>query len=107
MLLALASTLVAGCGQGIPPAGNYATIAGRVTDSATGAGVAGAMVVVNVVLSATTDATGSYRIVSVPTGPWQYFVQGPSSYSSVATKDNPQPLMPGETHTLDIALTHR
>lgn len=106
-VLAFASLLVAGCGSALPPAGNYATISGRITDAATGVGIAGATVVVNVVLSATTDAAGAYRIVSVPTGSWEYAVSGPANYANIATVDNPAPLLPGETRSLDLALGHR
>ncbi len=105
-ILALASALVAGCGQGIPPAGNYATVIGRVNDAATGAALSGVIVMVNSVLSATTDANGAFRIVTVPTGPWHYSVQGPPRYSSVSIVDNAPPLTPGETRTLNVSLTH-
>ncbi|GAC1306409.1 MAG: hypothetical protein NVS2B3_14950 [Vulcanimicrobiaceae bacterium] len=98
--------LVAGCGSALPPVGNYATIAGRVTDAATGAPLAGATVLVNSVLSATTDANGTYRIVTVPTGSWSYSASGPARYGVVAA-DNPPPLGPGEARTLDIALRRR
>lgn len=104
-ILAFVAAL-AGCGPAIPPAGNYASVSGHVTDAATGAALAGATVLVNSVSSATSDAAGSYRIVTVPTGGWHYSVQGPAGYGSVGA-DNPQPLMPGEARTLDIALPRR
>lgn len=100
------AALVTGCGPAIPPVGNYASVSGRVTDAATGAGLAGATVLVNSVSSAVSDATGSYRIVTVPTGGWHYSVAGPAGYGSVGA-DNPPPLMPGEARTLDIALSRR
>lgn len=101
----LLATVLASCGPALPPAGNYASVLGRVTDAASGAGVANATVSVNIVSSVTTDASGSFRIVSVPTGPWQYSVQAPG-YVGVSA-DNPPPLMPGEARTITIALTHR
>ncbi len=106
-VLGLVTALVTGCGPALPPAGNYASVNGHVTDAGTGAALAGAVVVINSVLSATTDASGAYRIVTVPTGPWSYGVQGPARYSSVAPVDNPPPLMPGEARTLDFSLTRR
>jgi len=97
--------LLAGCGPAIPPAGNYATVSGRVTDAVTGAGVAGTTISVNVVLSGTSDANGNYRVTNVPTGPWSYSVQAPAGYNSPAGSDSNTPLAPGETRTLDISLT--
>ncbi|GAC1302364.1 MAG: hypothetical protein NVSMB19_11620 [Vulcanimicrobiaceae bacterium] len=106
-LLACATTFLASCGPAIPPAGNYATVSGRIVDAGTGAGIAGATVVVNVVLSAITDASGTYRVVSVPTGSWEYAVQAPPPYASIATVDNPPPLTPGEARTLNLSLPRR
>lgn len=106
-ILGLVTTSLAGCGPAIPPAGNYASVSGRVTDAATGAGLAGALVIVNVVLTATTASDGTYRVVSVPTGSWEYAVQAPPNYASVSTVDNPAPLMPGEARTLNVTLAHR
>ena len=97
--------VLAGCGPAIPPAGNYATVSGRVTDQS-GAAVGGATVSVNVVLSATSDTNGNYHITNVPTGPWSYAVTAPSGYSAPAGNDQNPPLGPGETRTLNITLTH-
>ena len=97
---------LAGCGPAIPPAGNYATISGRVTDATTGMPVTGTTVAVNVVLSGTSDASGNYRVTNVPTGPWSYSVQAPAGYGSSAGSDSNTPLAPGETRTLNISLTH-
>jgi hypothetical protein len=101
-LLALAS-----CGPAIPPAGNYATVSGRVTDASNGAGIANATVTVNVVLAATTDASGNFRIVNVPTGGWDYNVTAPTGFVSPGAVDYLAPLMPGESRTIAISLTHR
>ena len=95
--------LVSGCGSALPPVGKYATISGRVTDASTGSPLAGATVVIDSVLSATTDANGTYRVVTVPTGGWSYSVSGPTRYG-IASADNPPPLGPGEARTLDIGL---
>jgi hypothetical protein len=100
-LLALA-LLVSGCGDGVPPAGNYATVMGKVTDAATGEPIAAASVSINGVQYAQTDATGTYKITTVPTGPWSWsatadgFVTGGS--------DSPSPLAPGEKRDFPITL---
>jgi len=106
VLLGFAMAVVSGCGSAIPPAGNYASVSGRISDARSGAALTGATVVVNSVFSATTDATGAYRIVTVPTGGWHYRVDGPPGYGS-ASSDVPAPLTPGEARTLDISLSRR
>ena len=106
-VLAFASILVAGCGSALPPVGKYATISGHITDASTGVGIAGATVIVNAVLSTTTDSAGAYRIADVPTGDWDYAVNGPTSYGSIITVTNAAPLTPGEMRSLDLALGHR
>ena len=103
-LFGLAAASLAACGPEIPPAGNYATVFGRVTDSATGQAIANAQVTVNVVYTATTDASGSFRIQSVPTGGWDYVVQA-SGYAPVQN-DQPAPLAPGEQRDASLALVH-
>ena len=94
---------LAGCAPQIPPAGNYATVSGKVTDAATGTALEGATVNVNGVLTVTTDASGTYRITPVPSGPWSY------SASAAGYRDKgdaqPVPLAPGEQRVLAIALT--
>ena len=105
-LLGLLFAGLAGCGPAIPPAGNYATVSGRVTDATTGNGVGGAIVSVNVVLSATSDPSGNYRISNVPTGPWSYAVTPPTGYAAPPGSDQNAPLGPGETRTLNVMLNH-
>ncbi len=103
--LAFALALVA-CDAGVPPAGNYATVSGRVTDAASGAGIPNATVFVNGVLSAKTDASGDYKITPVPTGPWSYSVDAGGNYAK-ANSDAETPLTPGEKRTFAIPLKHR
>lgn len=105
-VLSFVAVVATGCGPAIPAVGNYASVSGHVTDAVAGAPLAGATVVVNSVLSATTDASGAYRVVTVPTGAWSYNVTGPTNYGTAAA-DNPAPLMPGEARTLDIRLARR
>ena len=95
-----------GCDSGVPPAGNYATVSGRVTDAASGSAVAGATVVVNGVLSTKTDAQGNFKISPVPTGPWSYSVDAGTKYA-MANSDVESPLTPGEQRNFPISLKHR
>jgi hypothetical protein len=105
-VLALVVAFVTGCGTGIPPAGNYATVSGRVVDAATGAGIANAAVVVNGgVLSAQSDQNGNFRVTPVPTGDWDY-VATAAGYASTGLISNPAPLSPGEQRVITISLTH-
>ena len=104
-VLASAAAFLAGCGPAIPPAGDYATVAGVITDSQSGAPIAGASVTVDVVSTVTTDANGDFSIANVPTGPWQYLVQAPN-YGALEN-DQPDPLAPGERRSLSLALVRQ
>ena len=97
---------MAGCDSGVPPAGRYATVSGRVTDATSGAAIVGATVVVNGVLSTKTDASGTYKITPVPTGPWSYSVEAGTKYAT-ANSDVETPLTPGEQRNFPVSLKHR
>src|SRR5471032_484396 len=67
--LCAAVTSLAGCntGNGGPVGqGNYGTVFGTVTDSVTGKSVAGASIVISMVIKIPTDANGAYRVTGVP-----------------------------------------
>lgn len=102
--LTLLTLGLAACGPQVPPVGNYATVFGTVTDAANNAPIANAIVTINSVQSATTDASGNYRITSVPTGPWSYTVSAPSYQPSANSAA--APLGPGEQRNYPIQLTH-
>ena len=97
---------LAGCDSGVPPAGKYATVTGRVTDATSGAAIANATVIVNGVLSTKTDASGNFKVTPVPTGPWSYSVEAGSKYAG-ANSDVETPLTPGEQRNFPISLKHR
>jgi hypothetical protein len=99
-LLALVAVL-AGCQDGVPPPGNYATVAGKVTDES-GAPIVAAAVAVNGVQYARTDADGQYKITAVPTGPWSWSAQADGFTSGGS--DSPVPLTPGEQRSFPIVL---
>ncbi len=104
-VFALAAASLAGCGPAVPPPGDYATVYGVVTDSQSGAPLAGASVLVDVVYSATTDVNGSFRVAGVPTGPWEYVVSAPNYVDFKG--DNPPDLSPGEQRGVPVALAHQ
>ena len=99
-LLALV-VLLAGCQDGVPPPGNYATVAGKVTDES-GAPIVAAAVAINGVQYARTDADGEYKITAVPTGPWSWSAQADGF--TPGGSDSPVPLTPGEQRSFPITL---
>jgi hypothetical protein len=104
---AVLGVFAVGCGPAIPPAGNYATVQGYARDSSTQQGVAGAVITVNSVQSATTDSNGFFKIAPVPTGPWSYTIAPPSGYTaSPSGSDANPPLTSGTPYELDFVLTH-
>ncbi len=102
-LLTLA-LLLSGCGDGVPPAGNYATVTGTVTDARTGVPIAAASVSINGVQYAQTDAAGKYSITTVPTGPWSWSASADGF--TTGGSDSPPPLGPGEKRDFPISLKH-
>jgi hypothetical protein len=106
-LLALPLAVLTACGgPAIPPAQNYGTIAGRVYDRATNAPVAGALVTVDTILTATSGSDGSYRIGTIPLGTYQMGVQA-SGYAAPSLSSPPYSgsIGAGQTITVDIPLT--
>jgi Carboxypeptidase regulatory-like domain len=105
-ILVLATAVLAACGgPAIPPAQNYATIRGRAFDNATNAPVAGVLVTVDTILTATTGSDGTYRIVNVPIGQYTLTVQPPQGYAPV--RDQTGSVAAGETVSIDIPLTRQ
>ncbi len=104
VVLALFALPLAGCGPQIPPMGTYATVSGQVLDAATNNPIAGATVIINSTLNATTDSNGAFRIYPVPSGPWEYYATAPN-YQPIQTITNAPPLAAGEQRGLTIQLT--
>jgi uncharacterized protein YfaP (DUF2135 family) len=95
---------LAGCGgPAIPPPQPYATITGRVFDAASNAAVPGAVITGSAILTATSAADGTYKIVNFPIGPNEVQVTPPSGYTAVQSQYVIAP-QKGETLTIDIAL---
>lgn len=89
--MALAAISLAACNDGdLPPGAQFSAISGIVLDSATQKPLAGATVVVDSVLDATTDATGSFAIARAPSGILDYSVSAPG-YAAVSASASSSP----------------
>jgi len=104
VLVAVLVVLTACGNPSLPPAQNYATVSGRIFDAASNAPVAGAVITVSTVLTATSGADGTYKISNVPIGQNEAFVNAPSGFHA-ATSQFALSLQPGESYTLNIPLT--
>jgi hypothetical protein len=100
-----ASLVVAGCGPGVPPVGNYATITGTVRDAASGQPIAGAVVSVSVISSSATGSSGLYRLYPIPTGPYTSISASAPNYQPYSNNAGGT-LAPGQTLSFDISMTH-
>ena len=98
--LVIASVLTACGAGGVPPAANYGTLKGTVTDRATGAAIAGAIVTVNSVQSVTTGTDGAYSLYPIPVGAFDWAVRA-TGYQS---QNNPDTIEPGATKILNFSL---
>ena len=105
LLLLGTSAALSGCGTGVPPVGNYATITGIVTDSVTGQPIAGAIVSVSVIQSNATGSDGAYKIYPVPTGPYTSINAGAPNYQPYVNNAGGT-LTPGQTLQFNIIMTH-
>ena len=93
-LLALAA--FTGCNSdSLPPAAGFATLQGTVVDRASNQPVAGALVTVDTVLTATTDAAGTFKIDKVPSGIVDYTVQA-QGYPLLQATTNIEPGKPAQ-----------
>jgi hypothetical protein len=93
----------AGCNNdALPPASGFASVSGVILDAATNAPVAGAVITIDTVLTATTDAAGKFTIDKVPSGITDYIVQA-TGYKSLTSTANVEP---GKPFQLNLSLTH-
>ncbi|MBV8491555.1 MAG: carboxypeptidase regulatory-like domain-containing protein [Candidatus Eremiobacteraeota bacterium] len=101
-LVALVVCAGAACNDdSLPPAAGYAAVSGTIVDAATNKPVAGAIVTVDTVLTATTDATGKFAFEKVPSGIVDYTVQA-TGYRAITASANVEP---GKPFELDVSLT--
>lgn len=84
----------------LPPASGFTTVSGTIVDGASNKPVAGAVVTVDTVLTATTDASGKFSIDKVPSGIVDYTVQA-TGYQVVVSSTNVEP---GKPFELDVTL---
>jgi uncharacterized membrane protein len=102
-LVAALLIAVAGCNNDdLPPAAANATVSGVVTDGSTNKPVAGAVVTIDTVLTATTDATGKFTVANVPGGIADYSVQA-QGYQVLTSTANVEPGK--KAFELDVTLT--
>ncbi len=94
-----------GCNDqgGLPPQQAYAPMRGVVVDALTKTPIAGAVVTVETVLSATTDASGHFSIAQVPIGTIDYTVRAPGYLPVRTTLD----VAPSKPVLITVALTAR
>lgn len=98
-VIALGATAACNTDQ-LPPPGQYTTVSGVVTDRATQQPIADAIITIDTVLTATTDAAGKFSIVKVPAGTIDFTVTA----DGYATTSSTVTAAPGGTFTLDVAL---
>ncbi|MBV8154027.1 MAG: carboxypeptidase regulatory-like domain-containing protein [Candidatus Eremiobacteraeota bacterium] len=97
----LMAAFLAGCNtDSLPPASGFTTVSGTIVDAATKTPVAGAVVTVDTVLTATTDASGKFAIEKVPSGIVDYTVTA-KGYKVVTSTAEVEPSKPYE---LDLSL---
>jgi hypothetical protein len=102
VVLAVISCLfLSACDNGdLPPATQFSSVHGIVTDATTHQPIAGASVIVDTVLAATTDATGAFTIAKVPSGIVDYVVQAKGYADMTASFD----AEPGKPFELNVAM---
>ncbi len=84
----------------LPPAAGFADVNGVIVDATTNAPIAGAVITIDTVLTATTDASGKFTINKVPSGIVDYAVQA-KGYQALASSTNVEP---GKPFQLNLTL---
>jgi len=103
--VAVAALLLAGLtacnNDSLPPAAGYAAVAGTIVDASTNSPITGAVITIDTVLTATTDANGKFSFDKVPSGIADYAVQA-KGYTSVSASTS---IEPGKPFQLNLSLT--
>jgi len=95
LAIAVLSLGLAACDDGLPPASQYSSFKGTVVDAITHAPIAGATVIVDTVLTTTTDANGTFTVPKVPSGIVDYVVSA-KGYADLSASGNAEPGKPLE-----------
>ena len=94
LAVALLAPTLSACDNGdLPPATKFSKLTGTVTDASTHKPIANATIVVDTVLTATTDANGAFAIDKVPSGIVDYTIKA-DGYTDVASSANAEPGKP-------------
>jgi hypothetical protein len=104
-VLLLAALTACGPDAPLSPTQNYGTIQGRVYDATSNAGVAGVVVTVDTLDTATTDAQGHYQIPNIPLGEYDLVVGPVTGYTVGAIPDANGSIVAGQTIEIDVPLT--
>jgi Carboxypeptidase regulatory-like domain len=100
-LAVVLTMMLAACDNGdLPPATQFTPLHGTVTDSVTNKPIAGATVIVDTVLTTTTDANGTFLIAKVPSGIVDYVVKA-NGYADITASVNVEP---GKQYELNVAM---
>jgi hypothetical protein len=98
---AVAVLVLGACDNGdLPPAAGFAPLSGTITDAATHQPIVGATIIVDTVLTATTDDKGNFSIDKVPSGIVDYVIRA-KGYTDVVATGNAEP---GKTFTITVAM---
>jgi Carboxypeptidase regulatory-like domain len=102
LLAALCAVVtLAGCNtDALPPASGFTTVSGTIVNASTKTPIAGAVVTIDTVLTATTDASGKFKVEKVPSGIVDYTVQA-KGYKLLSSTAQVEPSKPYE---LDLNL---
>ncbi len=103
MLTLLVFATTACNNDSLPPAAGYASVSGTIVDAATNGPIAGAVITIDTVLTATTDAAGHYAIEKVPSGIADYSVQA----KGYATLSSSTSVDPGKPFALNLTLAQQ
>jgi predicted small lipoprotein YifL len=98
---AVAVLALGACDNGdLPPAAGFAPVSGTVTDAATQQPIAGATIIVDTVLVATSDAKGTFSIDKIPSGIVDYVIKA-KGYADIVATGNAEP---GKTFVVTVAM---
>ncbi len=104
LMIALLLFGTQGCNNdALPPASGFTSVTGVIADAATNAPIAGAVVTIDTVLTATTDAAGRFSVNKVPSGIADYSVQAKGYQTLASTAD----VEPGKPFQLNLTLAQQ